>query len=316
MNRGIRVLAPALLTAGFSTAALLGQINPCAPPNRCLGPNFPALIDTDGDGKPSSGDTAIVPVYDPIAKTIYADNPWDSCGHPRFRMIFALTNPQPVTGIPTKATAVDGHGNTIVITATSFTALNEPKSVSFSQTSPSLTVRGLGSGTLLDQNLDGIFEGGSGTATVGFNVGTLIIPNFVFFDVNGDGISDYVSLPWTPANLAAMGFNTGDGCGPTTGVGGLEPQIFIPLANGRIILDLDGNGLPDPGVFQSPPLAPQGIPPTSTPTATATATPTVTSTPTPVGAGVVVPTLSQGAMLLLAVGLATVAWFALRRGGV
>jgi hypothetical protein len=314
MNRGIRVLTPALLAAAFWAAPLSGQINPCAPPNRCLGPNFPALIDTNGDGLPTPGvDTPIVPVYDPIAKTIYADNPWDSCGHARFRMIFSLTDPQPGTGIPTKGTAVDGHGNTIVIAATSFTAANEPKSVSFSQTAPSLAVRGMGSGTLLDQNLDGIFEGGSGTASIGFQVGTLIVPNFVFFDVNGDGIADYVSLPWTPTNLTAMGFNTGDSCGPA-GAGGLEPQIFIPLANGRIILDLNGDGIPDPGVFQSPPLAPQGVPPTNTPTPTVTTA--VTNTPTPVVAGVVVPTLSHRGMILLALGLLVVAWYALRRNGV
>jgi hypothetical protein len=259
----------------------------------------------------------LIPVYDSIAKTIYVDNPWDSCGHARFRTIFTLSNPQPATGIPTMGTATDLKGNTVVITATSFTANNEPKSASFNSTFNSI-VNGMGTADLTDGNADGIFEAGSATSTVGRNVGTLLIPNFVFFDVNNDGVADYVSMPWTLTNLAAMGFNPNDTCGPA-GAGGLEPQIFIPLALGRIILDLDGNGSPDPGVFRSPPLAPQGIPPTNTPTATPTSTltPTVTATssPTPVPAAVIVPTLSQRAMVLLAVGLLIAAWFALRRGG-
>ena len=229
----------------------------------------------------------LVPVYDTATKQIYVDNPWDSCGHPQFRTIFVLSNPQPGTGIPIVATGMDIKGNQIVITATSFTGLNEPKSTSFNSSFGGVP-NAAGTGMLVDTNSDGFFDAGSATGTLGPFIGTMQF-DFVYFDVNGDGIFDYISLPWTPANLFFLGINTADSCGP----GGLDPQIFIPLANGRIILDLDGNGLPDPGVFQSPPLAPAVTVP----------------------AAVIVPTLSPPATLLLALGLVIVAWFALRRGG-
>ncbi len=116
-----------------------------------------------------------------------------------------------------------------------------------------------GTGQLVDQNSDGVFDGMT-LAGPGLNV---TLP-FVYVDINGDGFADYISIPWSQATLVGVNPNSSV---LTPGAGGPNPQVWIPLAdtNGdgkpdSIMLDLDGNGVPDPDVFASPALGPVSAP--------------------------------------------------------
>ncbi|MFN7986452.1 MAG: hypothetical protein U0529_03205 [Thermoanaerobaculia bacterium] len=85
-----------------------------------------------------------------------------------------------------------------------------------------------GTGTLLDQNHDGIndtlqVEGATPSHTV---PQTLI--SLVPIDVTGDGRPDYISMPWTPSQVGLLGVDTGS-----------TPQFYIPLT------DTNGDGWPD-----------------------------------------------------------------------
>jgi hypothetical protein len=101
---------------------------------------------------------------------------------------------------------------------------------------------------LVDQNSDGATDGavlsGKRSAAVSF----AYTPD-----------SNYISIPW--AQASAVGIDTTPDCG------GAVPQIWIPLADtngdGRgdsIVLDLDGNGAPDPDELPGPVVVVPAVP--------------------------------------------------------
>jgi hypothetical protein len=114
------------------------------------------------------------------------------------------------------------------------------------------SVRASGTGTLVDSNGDGAADSMSISGTKGSAV-----VSFVFTPS-----STYASIPVAQAFL--LGARQGR-CGPAVG------QIWVPLADtngdGRgdaVVFDLDGNGIPDPQFFTSPPVGALGVPTTNT----------------------------------------------------
>jgi hypothetical protein len=63
--------------------------------------------------------------------------------------------------------------------------------------------------------------------------------NFVEENVGG---KQYITFPWTPTNTEALGIKSG------------YPQVHIPMTNGIVAFDFDGNGVADPDLMVSPPL--------------------------------------------------------------
>jgi hypothetical protein len=88
--------------------------------------------------------------------------------------------------------------------------------------------------TFVDTNADGIYEAALLTGDT--------VPNTTFnFVTSSSGGSTFISIPWALAGVL--------------GVKGSYPQVFIPLSNGKVVLDLNGDGIADPALFTSPRLA-------------------------------------------------------------
>jgi hypothetical protein len=95
--------------------------------------------------------------------------------------------------------------------------------------------------TLIDQNADG--------ASDAIQLSGRDVPNTTvnLVQMSSEGRT-FISIPWALAGAL--------------GVKGNYPPVFIPLSSGRIILDLDGDGVPDPTLLTSPPLAGAPLAPT------------------------------------------------------
>jgi len=227
-----------------------------APPNRMLGPNFPALVDTKGNGKPTEGsDVKVVPSRS--GNLVSIPNPWDVCaggGNANNQLIYSTPDSKG------KFTTIaggrkDGGGQTASITG--FDTNGRPTSFSGIYTRPAPgggTFRGTGAGN---------FTGGTGGIPTGFHltvsaaVTTNYDANFVYADVDGDGNPDYMSVPF--ATQSALGVKPFPCAVPGAGTG--NPQIWIPMGDSNgdgipdgIVWDLDGNGVPDADVYQLPPM--------------------------------------------------------------
>jgi hypothetical protein len=273
-NRG-RVLF--LVSSVLAAASFLGaQCFTPPPQGGMLGPHAPAVLDTDGSGDPSQCDTPIVPLYDSLADRITIPNPFEDCNksgalHDQF---FLLRNG---SGTPTEIYR-DRGDQTEILTPTGFFTPNQPLSGHLDIQKLGSTVKS-GDGSLVPGGPE-YFTGVTGGQTLGGNVSATM--SFVYKGTDGNGNPAYISLPWS--QLAALGV-LGNNCNTDV------PQVFIPLSNRKIVLDLNGDGVPDPIFFSSPPLAP----------------------PVRVTAGI--PTVSRGVMALLAAALVGAGLLQLRRGG-
>jgi hypothetical protein len=211
--------------------------------SRMVSPQFPILLD-NGNGVPDPGDTSLLPTQaGPTAVRLpstfscgtqpnLAVSLGSADGSGRFRSASRLNNGR------TQEINVTGAAGS---TATQF---------SFTE-SDGRVVRSSGNGTLVDSNGDGAMDGmsisgGRGSALVSM----VFTPD-----------SSYVSIPVGQSIL--LGFRQGR-CGP--GVA----QVWVPLADtngdGRgdsVVVDLDGNGIPDPQYYTSPRLGAQGVPTTN-----------------------------------------------------
>lgn len=280
------------------SVSLPGSLSAQSTMTNMLGPISPAYADMNQDGTVGEGDTPIAPERQDT-ETIILPNPWQS-GISDLNT-FRLSNPvggrfqtvgrshpsgwQQVTQLDSE------NGTPSLWRGTEYSSFEPIMVEAF--------------GALLDTNNDGIFDTFSGSTS-----GTMpaarspqtqaeptnfVIP-FLYVDTSGDGYGDYITIPWSQAQMVGVNFNNT--------VGGIAPQVFVPMADsngdGRgdtIGFDFDGNGLPDsdlpqpaPGAF-GPVLAPPSL----------------------LGDATGVPTASEWAMLFLIMTLGTLAIFQLRR---
>lgn len=207
---------------------------------RMVGPAFPILIDS-GDGMPGAGDTPVLP-QQTGATTVQLPTLFSCQTQPNNTV--TLSSPDSAGRFRAASRVNNGRDQVVNVT----NAVNGAAvQFSFSESLRTQTFA-TGTGTLVDTNGDRLVEAMSITGTNGS-----LMVSLVFTPDSG-----YVSIP--QAQAAALGVRQGR-CGPVPG------QAWVPLADrsgdGRgdtIILDLDGNGVPDPQYFESPPLGAVGVP--------------------------------------------------------
>jgi hypothetical protein len=227
--------------------------NAAAADNRMLGPNFPALVDTNGDGKPTEGeDLGIVPEVD--GTKLVLDTPWD-CNPEDGDDEFILDDEDEDGKFETATRDSDGSSQQQV-TLDDFVNGRPTRGIftEFGRTDRH------GEGSVEDTDQDGIFdsfrlEDTTNDSAAAAAEGMSVLVSFVYEDVTGDGRPDYVSIPWSQAGL--VGVRKDDDCGPEGG----DPQIFVPLADSNgdgkpdsVVLDLDGDGEADAQFFKGPKL--------------------------------------------------------------
>jgi hypothetical protein len=227
-----------------------------------FGPLNPAPVDVAGLFTATPSGPCAVPMR--TGTTLSLFHPWSD-----IPATGTLCGFNAVTGKYTAICRTTPGGLTQMISVTGFSPFRAPGKTttysvptypsSFSYTETGTPSPKNGTGTLVDQNGDGIFDG---IALTGGS--TNITLPFVYVDINGDGFADYVSLPWSQAAL--FGINPNGGV-LAPGAGGKNPQIWVPLAdtNGdgkgdSIVFDLTGSGVPDPDLYSSPAMGPVRAP--------------------------------------------------------
>ncbi len=208
-----------------------------------VGPQFPILVD-NGDGRPGGGDTQLLPRQSG-ANTLELPTVF-SCGTQPNNVV-TLGSPDASGKFRTASRTNNGRDQAINIAGTSGGGASQ---FSYMETAVGSTFAS-GSGALMDMNGDGAMDAMSLGGTNGSGVVSLVFtPD-----------SNYVSIPASQAAL--LGARQGR-CGPAAG------QIFVPLADtngdGRgdtVVLDLNGDGIPDPQYYTSPRLGALGVPATN-----------------------------------------------------
>lgn len=202
----------------------------------CLGPNYPALMDTDGSG-PSGTATPMAITPTGTAGAYQLGGPWLGCvgGNPTYSVI-QFSNVQ--NGVYHTASRLSPAGTQSV--TSSFAAGASPTAFGFTESGTGKA----GTGTLVDSNGDGAYDRLDGQQTAGIGGLTFRIG---LTSMTSGGVQ-YFSVPWS--QVAALGVNTTDSCN----LG--ERQWWVPTNNGRIILDLNGDGIADPQFAPGPLLGP------------------------------------------------------------
>ncbi len=231
---GLPLVITALVAGPFSASTV------AQPGARMLGPRFPPLIDTNGDGQPTPGGD--VPANPQLNGTNLKLTSFFSCNSQN-NTNAGITN-QDSSG---KYRGVH-RANNFRDQSIGIAGFSGGGASAFTYTeSDSRGARAAGVGQLVDLNGDGKMD----TININGNINTTT--SLVF---TPDG--NYVSIPVSQAQLL----------GATQGrCGGAVPQIWFPLADtdgdGRgdtIILDLDGDGIADPQFYSSPKLAATSVP--------------------------------------------------------
>jgi hypothetical protein len=244
--------------AACSTAAAADD--PCAV-GGCLGPNAPALVDTNENGRPDPGiDLAIGLGVAPTGVII--NSPWHHDALETNNVI-ALREADLKRGgnfLAAERTSRSGLTQRIDIDEDGIIG-GRPTRVLFTETRRGARLAE-GSGELRDADGDGFYERFVAKRTSGTPFGFEL--TFVGADVNRDGHPDYVSIPWAEASVAGVAVD--DGVGPVhTHIE--DPQIWLPLADTdgdgapeSIVADLDGDFKADSKLFWTPPLAMTALP--------------------------------------------------------
>ncbi len=272
MTARLRSVLVALAVAPLAAASLSAQT-----PNRYLGPNWPALVSA-GQPVPGSSATA-TPSGGGGSATLVT--PWDcSTGSPSQYYSFSNMTGGKYQTVSRMTSAARQQAVTVT-----GTAAGNATDFSYRESLGSLVICD-GSVRLVDTNGDGAYdtvEGSRAGGGLSFNLGLVL---------STDG--NYISIPWSQA--AALGVKSNYGCGTAA-----SPQVWVPLAdtNGdgkpdSVVLDLNGDGVADPELFRSPPLA-------AAPAAAANAA--------------VIPTLTQWGLVALSASLALAGWLFLRQRG-
>jgi hypothetical protein len=205
-----------------------------------VSPQFPILMD-NGDGIPGPGDTSLLPTQ--TGPTTVQLPTLFSCG--------TQANNTVTLGAPDGAGRFQAAGrtNNARNQIVNVTGAIGAQATQFSFTEANATrTFATGTGSLIDMNGDGSADG----MTISGSKGSIVL-SFVFTSSNA-----YASIP--AAQAALLGARQGR-CGPA------PAQFWVPLAdtNGdargdRVVLDLDGNGVPDPQYFTSPPIGAPAVP--------------------------------------------------------
>lgn len=225
----LRLVVVASLASLLAASAMLAQPTPTPTPGPAAGPGpwsagHPIWFDMNGDGTPQAGELMGYPQDD-----------GEDCTR-----VIGLPSGIPGTGTETPCMFVyeddgiggsrmrpDGTMQSLVSNAagTLFTFTQEP----YSQPTPTAGVHALaapasGTGELLDQNGDGIYETMEVEGTGVPQTRMSLVPR----DATGDGRPDYITVPWTTSGAGLLGVTTA-----TT------PQIYLPLT------DTNQDGWPD-----------------------------------------------------------------------
>jgi hypothetical protein len=234
--------AALLVPLGFAimTAPPLVETSHAAgQPQRMLGPNFPAKVDSNGNGVPDAGDESIGMTM--AGNQLTFDSRWHCDGSAD--NVFTLSNPDASGQYHTFSRMIGPYTQTM-----NAAGGGAPTSYNYNETSASAAPK-TGSINFGDFNGDGVTDQimvlGSG-----INVGLSLS-----FTQNAQDIS----IPWAQASL--LGIKANNSCGSS------NPQVWVPLAdtNGdgvgdAIVVDLDGNGVPDPQFVRSPEFVPPQAP--------------------------------------------------------
>jgi hypothetical protein len=224
-----------LIALALLTPPLIAVAQPEGP---FVGPNHPPLIDSTGSGFPNADDHALSITRSGNVLTL--NSPWD-CGNQK--NLFTLSDKvgsfyQTVS----RTSGGSGPARTQVIHVTAFDPFGNPTAFSFTQSGGPTTLTG--TGTLLSSHNNGIYDTMQITETAGGSLNTLV--NFIYFP-NGEGLSEFISIPWGQAEMIGAK-NT---CGGST-----NPQVYLPLTgDGHVILATNGTS-PDPDLLGSPVVAP------------------------------------------------------------
>jgi hypothetical protein len=223
---------------GTMTASLpLAAINTSQNPTHLLGPHNPPLVDTPGNGVPSPGtDTTIG--LSRTNDTVTITSPW-TCNPSSVKNQITLSNPDMQGRFRTASRFSENLNKTQQVTVTGYDTNGEPTQFLFEELSGKTPGR-TGMGTLISSHNDGVYDTLELQQVGGGVLATLSLEDF---NTGGGSTPNYVSIPW--AQTATLGGKTA--------CNGSNPQVFLPVAsNGRIVFDLDGNGVPDPDVYESP----------------------------------------------------------------
>ena len=212
-----------------------------------VGPQFPILADTSGNGMPGPGDQPVTPTYS-NGQSRLALSQFFSCDRAPNNVV--TLGDTDSSGKVTRASRQNDFRNQSI----SITGLQQGKvnQATYNETTFAGSTRATGVGRLMDGNGDGKGEMIQITGNINMMATLVFTPD-----------SSAVSIPTSQAEM--LGARQGK-CGPTS-----VPQIFVPLADtdadGRgdtIILDLDGNGVADPQFYVSAPLGAPAVPTTNT----------------------------------------------------
>jgi hypothetical protein len=237
----VALTLPLILTALFSAPFSTSTMAQAA--GHLVGPQFPIVADANGNG-PGPGDTPVTPTLGG-ANTIQL-SPVFSCGTQQNNTV-ALSGSDGSGRYRTFTRTNNGRTQVLNVTNTSGSM-----AMGFSGTETlGTSVRAQGSASVMDGNGDGMVDG----LSMSTSNGSMLV-SLVFTPDSGS-----VSIPVAQAMM--LGAKQGT-CGPAFS------QIWVPLADtngdGRgdaIVLDLDGNGIPDPQFFRSPPVGAIGVPTTN-----------------------------------------------------
>ncbi len=224
-SKFLAVAALFLLAGSFS---LLGAVAPAPTPGSgTWSAAHPLWFDLNGDGVPQAGELTGSPTYDGEGCTRVVGYP-TVIGSPESPCAEIMAG----TGVSGSVMRPNGVTLSLSTNAngTLFTFTEDDSQTPAGKASGvrALAPRAIGTGQLLDQNGDGLYDAlqVQGSTPSGPVPQTRI--SLVPRDVTGDGRPDYITVPWTTGGAGMLGVDTIS-----------TPQIYIPLN------DTNADGWPD-----------------------------------------------------------------------
>lgn len=211
----------------LSASALLAQPTPTPMPGPSAGPgpwsaSHPIWFDMNGDGTPQAGELMGYPQQQMTECTQVVGLPSGIPGTGTETPCMFVYEDEGIGGSRTRP---DGTTQSLFSNAegTIFTFVQDP-GIPFPADVRALASAASGTGQLLDQNSDGIYDSMQVEGTGVPQTRMSLVPR----DATGDGRPDYITVPWTTSGAGLLGVATG-----TT------PQIYFPLT------DTNADGWPD-----------------------------------------------------------------------